>query len=104
MNPSTPSRVRGLLGRYGLYREILVEPFLPEETMVTESKALVLLTDAELDAVAAGANAGAASGAVGLVAVAAGVAAAIDNVDVDVLNNNNIPVNVRVNLLGGSIG
>lgn len=64
----------------------------------------VELTDAELDCVSGGANAGAASNAVGLVAVAAGVAAAIDHVSVTALNNNNIPVSVRVNLLGGSVG
>ena len=64
------------------------------------------LTDAELDVVCGGAaNAGAAAGAVGLVAVAAGVAAAIDNVanNKHVLDNNDIAVPVQVNILGGGI-
>jgi hypothetical protein len=69
------------------------------------------LNDAELDAVAAGANAGAGAGGL----VAAAIAAAIDSVDVDVLNNNkvnvlnnalngnktNVGAGVLVNLLGG---
>ena len=69
------------------------------------------LSAAELDAVAAGANAGAGAGGL----VAAAIAAAVDNVDVDILNNNtvsvlndslngnktNVGAGVLVNLLGG---
>lgn len=69
------------------------------------------LTGAELDAVAAGANAGNGVGAGGLVAVALGVAAAIDTIDIDALNNNRVTISniangnqvgagVLVNLLG----
>jgi lactobin A/cerein 7B family class IIb bacteriocin len=64
------------------------------------------LTDAELDCVSGGAaNSGAAGGAVGLVAVAAGVSAAADNLvnNNNVLDNNNIPVTVQANILGGGI-
>jgi hypothetical protein len=69
------------------------------------------LTGAELDAVSAGANANAGAGGL----VAAAIAAAVDNVDVDVLNNNkvnvlndslngnktNVGAGVLINLLGG---
>jgi hypothetical protein len=69
------------------------------------------LNDAELDAVGAGAGAGAGAGGL----VAAAIAAAIDNIDVEVLNNNkvnvlnnalngnktNVGAGVLVNLLGG---
>jgi len=69
------------------------------------------LTGSELDAVAAGANAGAGAGGL----VAAAIAAAVDNVNVDVLNNNkvsildnslngnktNVGAGVLINLLGG---
>ena len=69
------------------------------------------LSDAELDAVAAGANARAGAGGL----VAAAIAAAVDNVNVEVLNNNkvnvlndalngnktNVGAGVLVNLLGG---
>lgn len=69
------------------------------------------LSDAELDAVAAGARAGAGAGGL----VAAAIAAAVDNIDVEVLNNNkvnvlndalngnktNVGAGVLVNLLGG---
>lgn len=64
------------------------------------------LTEDELDYISGGAaNSGAAAGAVGLVAVAAGVAAAVDNVANNnrVLDNNNIPVTVQANVLGGGI-
>jgi hypothetical protein len=71
----------------------------------------VELNDAELDAVAAGANANAGAGGL----VAAAIAAAVDNVNVEVLNNNkvnilndalngnktNVGAGVLVNLLGG---
>lgn len=53
------------------------------------------LNDAELDAVAAGANAGAGAG--GLVAVAVG--AAIDTVDIDVLNRSLNNFSVKVDAL-----
>lgn len=69
------------------------------------------LTDRELDAVAAGASANAGAGGL----VAAAIAAAVDNVNVDVLNNNkvdilnnalngnktNVGAGVLINLLGG---
>ena len=71
----------------------------------------VELNDTELDAVAAGANANAGAGGL----VAAAVAAAVDNVNVSVLNNNkvdvlnnalngnktNVGAGVLINLLGG---
>jgi hypothetical protein len=71
----------------------------------------VELNDAELDAVAAGASANAGAGGL----VAAAIAAAVDNVNVDVLNNNkvnvlndalngnktNVGAGVLINLLGG---
>lgn len=69
------------------------------------------LNETDLDAVAAGANANAGAGGL----VAAAVAAAIDNVDVRILNNNkvdilnnalngnktNVGAGVLINLLGG---
>jgi hypothetical protein len=69
------------------------------------------LNATELDAVAAGAGAGAGAGGL----VAAAIAAAVDNVDVEVLNNNkvnvlnnalngnktNVGAGVLINLLGG---
>lgn len=69
------------------------------------------LSDAELDAVAGGAQSGAGAGGL----VAAAISAAVDNVSVDVLNNNkvsvlnnslngnktNVGAGVLVNLLGG---
>jgi hypothetical protein len=71
----------------------------------------VELNDAQLDAVAAGASANAGAGGL----VAAAIAAAVDNVNVDVLNNNkvdilnnalngnktNVGAGVLINLLGG---
>jgi hypothetical protein len=73
--------------------------------------ALYPLYDAELDMVAAGANSNAGAGGL----VAAAIAAEIDHVNVDVLNNNkvsvlnnalngnktNVGAGVLVNLLGG---
>jgi hypothetical protein len=78
---------------------------LPQSTNIRE------LSAAELDAVSAGARAGAGAGGL----VAAAVAAAIDDVNVEVLNNNkvnvlnnalngnktNVGAGVLINLLGG---
>src|SRR4051794_32118492 len=82
------------------------QPQTQENAMVAEFNVPVELSDAELDAVAAGQ--GGIAGQAGLVNVGVFVQDTLNNVDVDILNHNNVAVGagVAVAVLGaaGAVG